>query len=323
MMWQLKPCMSQEFPPILQIFHCPVSLSPLHAIILCTHRWCGSDPGQSTFRGLCWKMCFAASVGASVWICCGLNLWGGFRRPRCVTVVECRRQFFSQEQQRCVRGVVHLRSVLKSMERSACQLMWVKLLTVVCVLLLLSFISLLSVSNRTTKVSSISDSEAEISTPATTWRFQQTALFIRHSQPDLWNILFLRNLNIYSLCLVDSIYGFMKWRKEISRILSVKTFDSYMSTKQLLSYRFKKQDDGAGMSTSPSVRELQMWSADPPAEVLMRVNRPRGTLKTKEKYPTMQRYRTKQQQELFRCFTVISSKALKLICLIFIFKHDI
>lgn len=41
MMWQLKPCMSQEFPPILQIFHCPVSLSPLHAVILllcmCAH----------------------------------------------------------------------------------------------------------------------------------------------------------------------------------------------------------------------------------------------------------------------------------------------
>lgn len=41
MMWQLKPCMSQEFPPILQIFHCPVSLSPLHAVILllcmCVH----------------------------------------------------------------------------------------------------------------------------------------------------------------------------------------------------------------------------------------------------------------------------------------------
>lgn len=159
-------------------------------------------------------------------------------------------------------------------------------------------------------MSSVSDSEAEISTPAITWRFQQTALFIRHSQPDLLNILFLRNLKIYSFCLVDSIYGFMKWRKEISRILSVKTFDSYMSTKQLLSYRFKKQDDGAGMSTSPSVRELQMWSADPPAEVLMRVTRPRGTLKTKEKCPTMQRYRTKQQRELFRCFTVISSKAL-------------
>lgn len=52
MMWQLKPCMSQEFPPILQSFHCPVSLSPLHAVILllcvCAHRWSGSDPGQST-----------------------------------------------------------------------------------------------------------------------------------------------------------------------------------------------------------------------------------------------------------------------------------
>lgn len=327
MMWQLKPCMSQEFPPILQIFHCPVSLSPLHAVIL--------------------LLCMCAHTDDTVLI--GVRAHLEVFVERCVSQLqsEHRCEFvvvwifevdlddhaasrlssadgsFSPRSSRGVSGVVHLRSVLKSMERSACQLMWVKLLTVVCVLLLLSFISLLSVSNRTTKVSSISDSEAEISTPAISWRFQQTALFIRHSQPDLLNILFLRNLKINSLCLVDSIYGFMKWRKEISRILSVKTFDSYMSTKQLLSYRFKKQDDGAGMSTSPSVRELQMWSADPPAEVLMRVNRPRRTLKTKEKCPTMQRYRTKQQRELFRCFTVISSKTLKLICLIFIFKHDI
>lgn len=108
MMWQLKPCMSQEFPPILQIFHCPVSLSPLHAVILllcmCAHTDDTVLIGVRAHLEVFVERCvFAASVGASVWICCGLYLWGGFRRPRCVTVVECRRQFFSQEQQRCVR----------------------------------------------------------------------------------------------------------------------------------------------------------------------------------------------------------------------------
>lgn len=142
MMWQLKPCMSQEFPPILQIFHCPVSLSPLHAVILllcmCVHT---DDAVLIRVRAhleVFVERC--VSQPQSEHRCEFVVVWN-FEvdlDDHAASRLSSADGSFSPRSSRGVSGVVHLRSVLKSMERSACQLMWVKLLTVVCVLLLFS-----------------------------------------------------------------------------------------------------------------------------------------------------------------------------------------